>query len=280
MANIKGTFELVSGTYQGLSTGEWVAIGVALLSFIGVLINTFFTTRMTKNINENNNKLQENFNQTNSQLQQELNKNNIDANLKAKARIEWIQNVRNTSAELLSLYYQLLNLTDKSVLVETFKDFQEKAELLILFFGPETEKQNRETISSILLESVESNEGKNYLIVEFLSKLNSDFYLYYKKVLSDEKSTLEDILKQRWEIVYKNPIGWKEHEPSYDNEGNEWSNNEPILNPDLVFKAKEMEKEIQEYILFSNNLNERLIQLRNIIRIYLKIEWNKAKEGK
>ncbi len=187
MANIKGTFELVSGTSKGLSTGEWVAIGVAILSLIGVLLNAILTNRMTKKINKDNNKFQENFNQRNNKLQEKLNQKNIDADLRAKARIEWIQNVRHTSAELISLYYQLLNSTDKSTLFKAFIESQAKAELLILFFGPEVQKQNQEVSISSSILSQESNEGKNDLIVEFLSQLTSDFYLYYTKALKNEK---------------------------------------------------------------------------------------------
>lgn len=57
MNNIKGTFELIGGTSPGLSTGDLVVIGAAVLSLIGVLISAILTNRMTKMINENNNRL-------------------------------------------------------------------------------------------------------------------------------------------------------------------------------------------------------------------------------
>lgn len=266
MDSIKGTFELVGGTSQGLSWGNFVAIGVALLSFIGVLINAFSTNRMSKKINQNNNTLQE-----------KLNQKNIDANLRAKARIEWIQNVRKTSAELISLYYELLNITDKDRLLETFISSQEKTELLILFFGPE--KQHKELTPEASIESVESNEGKNDLVVEFLSKLNKDFYLYYKKALKDEKSELERIHKRRLSIMFEKPIDYVELEPLYDDDGNECRNLEPIFDPALEEEVNKIEELIEKNAMFTNNLQERLIQLRDIIRVYLKIEWNKAKKG-
>ena len=280
MSTIQGTFELVGGTSQGLSTGDLVVMGTAILSFIGVIVSVFLTNKMSKKINEDNNEFQKNFNETNNQLQEKLNQKNIDATLKAKARIEWIQNVRDTSAELISLYYQLLNSTDNTTLFNTFIAAQEKTELLILFLGPETKKQNQETIPPISLGSLESNEGKNDLIVEFLSKLNNDFYLYYNKALKNEKSILEEIRKKRLERVYGNPIGYIEHEPSYDHEGNEISHNEPIWDKDLLDEVSEIEGQNRENTLFTSDLNKRLIELRNIIRIYLKIEWNKAKNGK
>ena len=279
MNNINDMFELVGGIFQRLSTGDLVVIGAAILSLIGVLISLFLTNKMTSKINEDNNKFQKDFNQTNNQLQEKLNQKNIDADLKAKARIEWIQNVRNTSAELISLYYQLLNSTDKDTLFKTFIDSQAKAELLILFFGPEVQKQNQETLPPTPLTRLESNEGKNDSIVEFLSKLTSDFYLYYSKASKNEKSILEKIREERFSRMYDNVIGFVEHEPTFDEDGNESTNREPILDPNLEDDVSEIEKKIQEYTMFTKNLNDRLVQLRNVMRIYLKIEWNKAKNG-
>lgn len=268
MESIKCTFELIDGTSQGLSWGDVAVIVAAIVSVIGVLINLFFTNKVNKTINKNNNELQE-----------KLNQKNIDANLKAKARIEWIQNVRNTSAELISLYYQLLNSTDKDILFETFIESQKKAELLILFFGPETQKQSQKKVSSTCIEDLEINEGKNDMIVEFLSDLNKDFYLYYSKALKNEKSTLEKVRKESVLKMFENPIDYVENGTSYDHEGNEISDIEPIWDPELEYKLDKIEKQIEENTRFTNNLNKKLIQLRNIMRIYLKIEWNKAKNG-
>lgn len=44
--------------------------------------------------------------------QNEWNQKNIDASLKLSARIEWIQKVRNTTADLLSSYSDILNTTE------------------------------------------------------------------------------------------------------------------------------------------------------------------------
>lgn len=279
MNSFKGTFEFVSGTSQGLSKSDWVVIVCAIISLIGVLTSCFFTNRRAKKINEDNNEFQKSFNQVNNQLMEKLNQKNIDANLKAKARIEWIQNVRNTSAELISLYYQLLNSTDKDKLFETFIASQAKAELLILFFGPEVKKQTQEELSNVSITKLENNEGKNDLIVDFLSKLTSDFYAYYSKASENEKGILEQIRKERMSRMYENPIDYIVYEPTFDEDGNEISNIEPIPDPKLEASVKEIDEKIQQHTLFTKNLNDRLIRLRNIMRIYLKIEWNKAKKG-
>lgn len=265
MDNIKVTLDLVEGASQSLSTSNIVAIVVAIISLIGVIINVMFTNSISKKINQNN-----------GELQEKLNQKNIDANLKAKARIEWIQNVRKTSAELISIYYQLLNSTDKKILLETFISSQEKVELLILFFG--SEKKHKGMVDSVSINDMGSNEGKNDLIVDFLSNLSKDFYIYYDKVLKDEKSNLEKIRSNRWNIMYDNIIDSVVH-IYVDDDGIEHYNEEPIFDPESQKKVYEVEEKIEEHIRFVSSLQERLVQLRDIIRLYLKIEWDKAKSG-
>ena len=265
MESIKGTFELVGRAYQGLSTEDRVTLVVAIISLSGVLINIFSTNYFSKKINKNNNELQE-----------KLNQKNIDANLKSKARIEWIQNVRKTSSELISIYYRLLNSTDKNTLLENFFTAQEKNELLILFFGPE--KQNQEMKQQIDIKSEESNKGKNDLIVNFLDNLNKGFYTYCNNVLKNEKSNLEKIRDDRFKEMLNHLIGYEEPE-IIDLDDNIFYHQEPIFDPYYEKKFMEIEEQIRENVNLTSNLNERLIELRDIIRIYLKIEWNKSKNG-
>lgn len=48
-----------------------------------------------------------------TKFEQEWNQKQLDADLKSKARIEWIQKVRENTAELISLYYKMLKETNK-----------------------------------------------------------------------------------------------------------------------------------------------------------------------
>ena len=62
----------------------------------------------------------------------------IDANLKAKARIEWINGVREKSSELISL---LLSLQKEEIAFhEQWLKVEETSELLKLFFSSKTIK--------------------------------------------------------------------------------------------------------------------------------------------
>lgn len=125
---------------------------------------------------------------------------------------------------------------------------------------------------------MESNEGKNDLIVDFLSNLSKNFYIYYDKMLKDEKSNLEKIRSNRWDIMYDNIIDSVVH-IDVDDDGIEHYHEEPIFDPEFQKQLDEVEEKIEENVRFVSSLQERLVQLRDIIRLYLKIEWDKAKSG-
>ncbi|MBO5082670.1 MAG: hypothetical protein J6C06_08700 [Lachnospiraceae bacterium] len=57
-----------------------------------------------------------------TKFEQEWNQKQLDADLKSKARIEWIQKVRENTAELISLYYAMLKETNKDSLFEQLRE--------------------------------------------------------------------------------------------------------------------------------------------------------------
>lgn len=181
---IDGTIKLVTQTNSSFSTGDIIAIIVALISLIGVVVSTTMTNRITKKINKSNQQLQEKWNQK-----------NIDASLTASARIEWIQKVRNTTSELIALYYEALNTIDVADLLETVIRAQGKTELLILYFGHEEKEINNQKVD---LCCSASNDNKNGYIVDFLSSLSKKLYRYYENVKSDKLKNLEAIRNQRY----------------------------------------------------------------------------------
>lgn len=69
----------------------------------------------------------------NEELQKEITKKQIDADLKAKARIEWINDVRKMSANLISSLVDIKNM-DKDY-EERLVEVSKEAELLKLYFG-------------------------------------------------------------------------------------------------------------------------------------------------
>lgn len=177
-------------------------------------------------------------NKSNEELQEKWNQKNIDASLTASARIEWIQNVRNTTAELISLYTTLLNTYDKDDLVRILGESRNKSELLILFFGPERKDCSSDTTENRkLLLKQEDNDNKNDIIVNFLRQQQIDFNKHYKDLTERKqekiKADIEYWSKQRYKNAEEGP------EITYiDHEGYEVHEHEPIIN-------KEDEKKYQ-----------------------------------
>lgn len=245
------------------STGDVIAIVVSIIAFVGVIISTIITNITTKRISKSN-----------EELQYILNQRNIDANLVASARIEWIQKVRNTTAELISQYFLIINTLDKGVLTEALLKAKEKTELLILYFGPEDEKEE-----DINLYNNENNSGKNRYIVEFLVELYSKTDIYYKDVMSDKLIRLETIRKRRLENLSDHLIDWDYEEIETD-EGEIIHNRIPILEEEYGEEINKLDEKIRLLEERTKNIEKDLVNLRDIIRIYLKLEWNISKQGR
>lgn len=116
------------------------------------------------------------------------------------------------------------------------------------------------------------------MIVKFLSDLNKDFYRYYDNILNDKESNLKEIRDSRLEELWDHVIGYGDVE-IIDVEENTYYQPEPIFEQSFEKEYSKIDEELKKIKALSRELNERLIELRNIIRIYLKIEWNKSKNG-
>ncbi|MEG1578261.1 MAG: hypothetical protein RR336_05815 [Oscillospiraceae bacterium] len=265
--NIDGTIKMVSDLSETvLSTGDIIAIVVSSISLIGVLISTYWTNITTKKINRSNNAMQDKWNQK-----------TIDANLIATARIEWIQNVRKITADLLTSYFSILNTADVEVVQINFYDAIKETELLILYFGHEKISSSSDDLSPTL--DKESNDGKNELIVSFLVLLSEKFREYYSDIKKGEVKRLEEALKQAKDAMYSNAI-WMKTGESYNELAEEIEDiMEPIPQEEDIQYAASLEARYQNKVKQITELQKDLVLLRNIIRIYLKIEWNKSKTG-
>lgn len=261
---IDGTIKLITQTNSLFSTGDIIAIIVALISLTGVIVSTIMTNRTTKKINTSNEKLQEKWNQK-----------NIDASLTASARIEWIQKVRNTTSELIVLYYEALNTVDAKDLLETVIKAQGKTELLILFFGHEEKEMEKHKVN--LLCTVD-NDNKNSHIVDFLSSLSKKLYRYYENVKFDKLKSLETIRDRRYSEMQDHVLSY-DYEEYTDEYGIVREVSVPIFDEEYQESLDVIEEQITNLVKVSKDINSDLLMLRNIIRTYLKIEWNKAKTG-
>lgn len=265
--SIDGTIELITESTTFMSMGDIIAIIVAVISLIGVIISTILTNQTTKKINKSNAELQEKWNQK-----------NIDASLTASARIEWIQNVRNTTSELIRHYFDILNTSDSIKIEQALIDSQQKTELLALYFGPENHKQEVISDDKNILLNTENNDGKNDILVLFITDLAKRFSEYSLDAKKDRFNHLKKAVQNARNEAYQNAteklIGYSytddgDEIPEYDIEWQE-EDSANVASAEIALK-KETEK-IKE-------LRNDLIFLRNVMRIYLKIEWNKAKNG-
>ena len=213
----------------------------------------------------------------NTKFQQKWNQKQLDADLTSKARIEWIQKVRDNTAELISIFYKMLKEVSKENLFKELTEAKNRSELLILFFGPE---KNPPLIDLSILQNTENNDGKNDMIVLVISRLFDEFAQYYKLASDETLKKLQTLRKAAAYEMYHNPIEKIPLTPSITPDGDIFENFDCVWDKDLQQQVKAYDKEIQDYYNRIVRLERELVKLRDIMRVYLKIEWNKAKAGK
>ncbi|HAY6485517.1 TPA: hypothetical protein JOX44_002773, partial [Enterococcus faecium] len=109
-----------------------IGMGISLIGTIGI---TIYNQRSVKKQNAENERTQRMVRASQKdfevqilareqEFQEKLTQKQIDANLKAKARIEWINDVRGLAARFISNFYELKkNETDfEEKYIEIFKD--------------------------------------------------------------------------------------------------------------------------------------------------------------
>lgn len=259
---------------------------------------------------------------TNILLQNHWNKQKIDADLKSKSRIEWIQTVRKLTAELLSVYYRILSYekpadykivqkpsgmqtamlkgTDKMVVPvehktkeedkgELLATAQEKTQLLMLYYGSEVTMDllefDTEKAKAVLLgkkprcSKVDENDGKN----QWMSALLSDTYT----VISGDYKEDDDLNTRLHQAGEEHSRLQKDFIDDAIRAGLLYDNVSAT-----TWKDGDIDnKVLDEALLKANNrLNDlanqkqkhysRLDFVREATSIYLKHEWDRAKEGK
>jgi len=241
------------------SNGEivWSAISAtvsaisATLVFVGVIMNIY--------------------------TQRKIAKQQIDANLKAKARIEWISDVRGLAARFISNFYEIKkNDTDfEEKFIEIFKD----AELLKLYFGAYIDNKPA-NIDYDFLFNMKDNQNKNIQIFNFIDAMLGDLneksitqYKYNLKKYNDYKlkfKKYEDEMRKccTFEI---DEFGMYEEVPTEEKEA---------YHNHLFGELQDLKKESSLYYQNLRQYDQRITDFEKIISIYLKIEWEIAKDGK
>ena len=131
----------------------------------------------------------------------------IKADLVSKARIDWIQNVRKSASEFISVCFMLdkahqWSAEKKNTLEIEYKEelseINKHANLLILYFGPESNKTKKK-------EQVVHNETIINKIIEIKDSINNNNWREdLIKNLDELTELLRQYLKDEWDTAKKN----------------------------------------------------------------------------
>ncbi|HRR78395.1 MAG TPA: hypothetical protein P5191_16575 [Ruminococcus sp.] len=186
------------------------------------------------------------------------NRKSIDADIKAKSRIEWIQRVREATAEFVTACYDSLNSKKIS---KNHSVIEEKGYLLKLYFG--NDKKDDPPID-ILYE--DSNKGKNNKIYNKINHLMNCFEKgeldrEYQKIFDD---LIEFIAKCRGEEIW---------------EVNDRLEYDSIPITDKIENSVQYRNFINKERVVNEKIKSDIKEFVDIIRLYLKIEWDRAKNN-
>lgn len=251
---------------HSISTPELLTLLSAILAAIISGVSIYVTIRSNKENRESNEKIA-------AQIQVFENnraKDTIDANLTANARIEWIQNVRQATAELISACYKYIasNADDRQ---KDWETAQEKKALYVLYFGPDDDPN--EILTNDLFDK-KTNKGKNNQIVSFVDKLYLNINHYHEIHSSIER--------------FKKELGKCDSCCHYDEENGEFKGynctkdeyGTPFNDDDCEESKRKLNENIKNNQASEQDILRNLQELSEIMRIYGKIEWTRAKKGK
>ncbi|MBU3227358.1 hypothetical protein [Clostridium algidicarnis] len=253
---------------QPVSTVDWLTLVSAILAAIISGISIYMTFRSDKKNRESSERIA-------GQIQTAENKRAeaaIDANLTANARIEWIQNVRQATAELITACYKYIG-AEPVERQEDWEAMQEKKALYVLYFGPDDD-DSKETLANDLFDK-KTNKGKNNKFVSFVNSLYSDLSTYHQN---------HSLLKNYEKDINKCNLCYSHNEENYEvQEVYKCQKDEygTLFNEeDCTEYITRLKEHIKNHMEIERKILTNLQDLSEFMRMYGKIEWNRAKEGK
>ena len=187
---------------QSISWIEIGTLGVALLAVAATFVSIYGTIKCDKKNREANENIAR-------QLQASEDKRAeaaIDANLTASARIEWIERVRQATAELITACYRYIESKEIEQINKNLETVQEKKSLFVLYFGPDNDGSNE--VMACDLYDKKTNKGKNDKIVLFVDDLYNEMVSYHFNRISADRCRKE--LAKCSECEYMNNEGERE----------------------------------------------------------------------
>lgn len=252
---------------------KYSAIIVALIAFIGVVAQLCISSKT---------------NSRNQEFQREWEQKKINVDLIAKSRLKWIEEVRSIASDLISDFLEFQNL--EIIEYERLNILRKNAELLKLYFN--SNGQNGEFVEDIkeiknLLKEEDSNKGKNIYIKKYIDHIirlipKGKYSIKYE-IISKQNQVAQlrgqiynleedsDYVKI-WSDDAKDNISvptTKKIPEKYQEQANFLFEQIDVLNK-YISKKKD---ENQQY---ASDISD----FREAMSLYLKIEWDRAKEGK
>lgn len=252
-------------------TAETATIISAILAFAASVIASIlsgYSIHVTKKGNKENIESNEKISREVQAAENKRNESQIDANIVWNARVEWIQNVRRVTAEFITNCYKYMQI-DGEPSNKDLISVEEKKLLLILYFGPDGHGSDQKKATDIFDEK--TNDAKNGLIVGLINDIYGQIIRYHH-----EQKLLDNCRKELAKCAEcENGQTDKQTDKQYVCKINEYEKFSE--NDCLNFKDK-ISKEVEESNTAIRRLSENLNNLSEAMRIYLKIEWDRAKK--
>ena len=208
------------------------------------------------------------------------NNRTINAEIKSKSRIEWIESIRKTTSDLLSNYHLILRahnfLSDEEERINSYLcEANRLTQLLILHFSDDSE------IKKVMIDNKTTNDGKNSVLVEYISKVFDSFFKFYHGIFNLDKK-IDRISNRIIQLEKEISDGYymKKYEDDDGNEFEGMSSEDIDKLTDSIIAKEQRERNLEKLINKKKNLYIMLDKLSKSIRVYGKIEWEKAKKIK
>lgn len=263
----------------------FIAVSSACISFITNRITSYNNDvdkyeqiEREKSLRETINKREDEIREKQENFESKWNQAKIDADIIAKARIAWIENVRHATSQFIASCYGLIRVFDLDFGNEMNSKHltaKENGLLLMLYFGPNAQSNEANT----------SNSGKNNKIYDLISdslKLVENLYSKKKsEELKKEINARQEVLEDQFDAL---PLDHIEEHEVVGEDG--YVHTMPEYVPDIStpeYSQYHEDKIKLDRFIYENSprkLESLLDKLTDEVRKYLKIEWDVAKKGK
>ncbi|MBS0955445.1 hypothetical protein [Lactiplantibacillus plantarum] len=244
---------------------------------------------------------QNSFKQTQAEAQhnfeKEMTQKKIDANLKAKARIDWIENVRKNYSEYVAALYNLIDLPNRNQRAKGLILLNKYKTLVELYFGNDGDKRRLIRKISFERKTIVYKKDAYKNVHALTNKGKNEYITDYIDAIADAIKELTLLEDKEISITFPN----KEISDDYNNEGTPIKNvqsasfingvklpdklDRQMHNPMEEKTIGEMKYSIDRDNVTFTSKNHALIyekmisDLNDAVRLYLKLEWEVARDG-